>query len=53
MRTCGSNEISWNGTASVSLKRTISVLPDVAEALRPLLEQTQEHVWDLQPVLGE
>jgi bacterioferritin len=27
-------------------------LPDVAEALRPLLEQTQEHVRDLQSVLG-
>jgi bacterioferritin len=27
-------------------------LPDVAEALRPLLEQTQEHVRDLQAVLG-
>ena len=26
-------------------------LPDVAEALRPLLEQTQEHVRDLQTVL--
>ena len=26
-------------------------LPDVAEALRPLLEQTQEHVRDLQAVL--
>jgi bacterioferritin len=28
-------------------------LADVAEALRPLLEQTQEHVRDLQTVLGE
>jgi bacterioferritin len=28
-------------------------LPDVAEALRPLLEQTQEHVRDLQTVLGD
>ena len=28
-------------------------LPDVAEALRPLLEQTQEHVRDLQTVLGK
>jgi len=27
-------------------------LVDVAEALRPLLEQTQEHVRDLQTVLG-
>jgi bacterioferritin len=27
-------------------------LPDVAEALRPLLEQTQEHVRDLQAALG-
>jgi len=27
-------------------------LADVAEALRPLLEQTQEHVRDLQMVLG-
>jgi bacterioferritin len=27
-------------------------LPDVAEALRPLLQQTQEHVRDLQAVLG-
>jgi len=27
-------------------------LPDVAQALRPLLEQTQEHVRDLQTVLG-
>jgi len=27
-------------------------LPDVADALRPLLEQTQEHVRDLQTVLG-
>lgn len=26
-------------------------LPDVAEALRPLLEQTQDHVRDLQSVL--
>ncbi len=26
-------------------------LPDVSEALRPLLEQTQEHVRDLQSVL--
>jgi len=28
-------------------------LADVAEAIRPLLEQTQEHVRDLQTVLGE
>ena len=28
-------------------------LPDVAEALRPLLTQTQEHVRDLQAALGE
>ncbi|HEY1734859.1 MAG TPA: ferritin-like domain-containing protein, partial [Acidimicrobiales bacterium] len=28
-------------------------LADVAEALRPLLEQTQEHVRDLQAALGE
>jgi len=28
-------------------------LPDVAEALRPLLEQTQEHVQDLRTALGE
>jgi bacterioferritin len=28
-------------------------LPDVAEALRPLLEQTQEHVRDLRTALGE
>ncbi len=28
-------------------------LADVAEALRPLLEQTQEHVRDLQGALGE
>jgi bacterioferritin len=28
-------------------------LADVAEALRPLLEQTQEHVRDLQTALGE
>jgi bacterioferritin len=28
-------------------------LADVAEALRPLLEQTQEHVRDLQTSLGE
>ena len=27
-------------------------LADVGEALRPLLEQTQEHVRDLQTVLG-
>jgi bacterioferritin len=27
-------------------------LPDVAEALRPLLEQTQDHVRDLRSVLG-
>jgi bacterioferritin len=27
-------------------------LADVAEALRPLLEQTQEHVRDLQSALG-
>jgi bacterioferritin len=27
-------------------------LPDVAEALRPLLEQTQEHVRDLETGLG-
>jgi bacterioferritin len=27
-------------------------LPDVAEAIRPLLEQTQEHVRDLQAALG-
>jgi bacterioferritin len=27
-------------------------LPDIAEALRPLLTQTQEHVRDLQTVLG-
>ncbi len=29
-----------------------SSLPDVAEALRPLLEQTQEHVRDLRSALG-
>ena len=28
-------------------------LADVAEALRPLLEQTQEHVRDLQMALGD
>lgn len=28
-------------------------LPDVAEAVRPLLEQTQEHVRDLQTALGQ
>jgi bacterioferritin len=28
-------------------------LADVAEALRPLLEQTQEHVRDLQSALGQ
>lgn len=28
-------------------------LPDVAEALRPLLTETQEHVRDLQAALGE
>jgi bacterioferritin len=28
-------------------------LPDVAEALRPLLVQTQEHVRDLQSALGK
>lgn len=27
-------------------------LPDVAEALRPLLQQTQDHVRDLQAALG-
>ena len=27
-------------------------LPDVAEALRPLLEQTQEHVRDLRAAIG-
>lgn len=27
-------------------------LPDVAEALRPLLQQTQDHVGDLQDALG-
>lgn len=28
-------------------------LPDVAEALRPLLQQTQEHVRDLRTALGK
>ncbi|MGA8118106.1 MAG: ferritin-like domain-containing protein [Actinocatenispora sp.] len=28
-------------------------LPDVAEALKPLLEQTQDHVMDLESALGE
>jgi bacterioferritin len=28
-------------------------LPDVAEELRPLLQQTQEHVRDLQAALGD
>jgi bacterioferritin len=28
-------------------------LPDVAEALRPLLDQTQDHVRDLRSALGE
>ena len=28
-------------------------LPDVAEALRPLLEQTQDHVRDLRSALGD
>jgi bacterioferritin len=28
-------------------------LPDVAEALRPLLQQTQEHVRDLRAALGD
>lgn len=28
-------------------------LPDVAEALRPLLEQTQDHVRELQDALGK
>jgi len=28
-------------------------LPDVAEALRPLLTQTREHVRDLQSALGQ
>jgi bacterioferritin len=28
-------------------------LPDVAEALRPLLSQTQDHVMDLRTALGK
>ncbi len=28
-------------------------LPDVSEALRPLLEQTQDHVRDLRGALGQ
>jgi bacterioferritin len=28
-------------------------LPDVAQALQPLLEQTQEHVRDLRTALGD
>jgi bacterioferritin len=28
-------------------------LPDVAEALRPLLQQTQDHVIDLRDALGQ
>jgi bacterioferritin len=28
-------------------------LPDVAEAIRPLLEQTQDHVRDLETALGQ
>ena len=34
------------------VRRSGMALADVAEALRPLLEQTQEHVRDLQTVLG-
>lgn len=34
-------------------KATELGLPDVAEALRPLLTQTQEHVRDLQTALGQ
>ena len=32
---------------------TANNLPDVAEALRPLLTETQEHVRDLQAALGQ
>ena len=37
------------------LERTkgYACVSDVAEALRPLLEQTQEHVRDLRTALGE
>lgn len=35
------------------LEATDLGLPDVAEALRPLLTQTQEHVRDLQSALGQ
>lgn len=35
------------------VEQTIEMgLPDVAEALRPLLQQTQDHVRDLQTALG-
>lgn len=35
------------------VEQTIAMgLPDVAEALRPLLQQTQDHVRDLQTALG-
>ncbi|MDP9402308.1 MAG: ferritin-like domain-containing protein [Actinomycetota bacterium] len=35
------------------VEQTIEMgLPDVAEALRPLLQQTQDHVRDLQAALG-
>jgi len=30
----------------------VIALPDVAEALRPLLQETQEHVRDLRSALG-
>ena len=51
--TSASRATSSSATASASPRPTRCELADVAEALRPLLEQTQEHVRDLTTALGD
>ena len=41
-----------DATSVITVQAQDLSLPDVAEALRPLLEQTQEHVRDLRSALG-
>ncbi len=48
--------LSWNSASSTGRQRVADAgelgLPDVAEALKPLLTQTQDHVADLRDALG-
>ena len=47
------NRVLSRGKRTLAERIVYDALADVAEALRPLLEQTQEHVRDLKTALGD